>query len=203
MDTDPDYFPSASSSIILLDEPDLSNSIYRDKIDAIMGNDPDREHPAPPTSEASMSIALDSSAASQMPEDEDMADEEDEEEPWTIVPSLRTASSASDTTAGPAPASDTRSVHNLTASNIFRLDQLNDPRPPRGSRPSVASPGSKAPPKRSHTRASDMSPPDLTEPYSPAAGNESAWGLCGVGAWADMASPVILAKKPGTSSRRQ
>ncbi|KAM5381034.1 hypothetical protein ACJZ2D_003149 [Fusarium nematophilum] len=121
MDTDPDYFPSASSSIILLDEPDLSNSIYRDKIDAIMGNDPDREHPAPPTSEASI----------------------------------------------------------------------------------VASPGSKAPPKRSHTRASDMSPPDLTEPYSPAAGNESAWGLCGVGAWADMASPVILAKKPGTSSRRQ
>ncbi|KAF5006133.1 hypothetical protein FDECE_7471 [Fusarium decemcellulare] len=177
-----DNTPSPSSSIIL-EEPDLSGSIYGDKVDLIMSTGDDHEHPPPPTSDASMAMVLDP-AAPHPPEDEDMTDGDG----WTIVRSLPSAgslSSASQTTC-PAPASVADSVHNLTAANMLRWDLQN-----MGS---AASPGSPAAPKRSNTRDSDMSPPDLTEPFSPASVHESGWGLCGIGAWADTASPAILAK---------
>ncbi|RSL44376.1 hypothetical protein CEP53_011260 [Fusarium sp. AF-6] len=176
---------SSASSSIILDSLEMSESMYKDnKFDVLLGVGSGHELPPPPTSDLSMSMILDSTPAPAPSQDQDMMDEG-----WTIV--IGTSSSAGSETTRPASVSSAGSVHDLTASNVLRLDMENNG--PEGSHPSVMSPGYH--PKRSNTRATDMSPPDLSETYSPAAACDPD-GLCGIGAWADMATPAgILTKK--------
>ncbi|RSL66797.1 hypothetical protein CEP54_003568 [Fusarium duplospermum] len=175
---------SSASSSIILDNLEMSESMYKDKFDVLPGVGSGHELPPPPTSDLSMSMMLEPTPASAPPQDQDMMDED-----WTII--IGTSTSAGSETTRPASVSVAGSVHDLTASNVLRLDMENNG--PEGSHPSVMSPGYH--PKRSNTRATDMSPPDLSETYSPAAACDPD-GLCGIGAWADMATPAgILAKK--------
>lgn len=175
---------SSASSSIILDNIEMSESMYKDKFDVLHGVGSGHELPPPPTSDLSMSMVLEPTPASAPPQDQDMMDED-----WTII--IGTSTSAGSETTRPASVSVAGSVHDLTASNVLRLDMENNG--PEGSHPSVMSPGYH--PKRSNTRATDMSPPDLSETYSPAAACDPD-GLCGIGAWADMATPAgILAKK--------
>ncbi|KAM0427459.1 hypothetical protein ACHAPT_007419 [Fusarium lateritium] len=192
--TNPFEPTSSPSSSIILDDFDMSDSMYVDKVDILLGVGSGHEHPPPPTSGLSMPMVLDHTAAPAPSQDQDMMVEDED---WTIIGPGTSISAGSDTTR-PAPASVVGSVHDLTASNVLRLDMENGD--PEGSHPSVTSPGYH--PKMSHTRATDMSPPDLSEPYSPAAACDPD-GLCGVGAWAaEMATPGILAQKKGISLRQ-
>lgn len=176
---------SSASSSIILDNLEMSESVYRAKVDVLLGVGSGHELPPPPTSDLSMSMVIEPTSAPVPPQGQDMMDED-----WTII-GFGTSTSAGSETTCPASVSVAGSVHDLTASNVLRLDLENSG--PGGSRPSVMSPGYH--PKRSNTRATDMSPPDLSEAYSPVAACDPD-GLCGIGAWADMATPAgILAKK--------
>lgn len=176
---------SSASSSIILDNLEMSESVYRDNVDVLRAVGFGHELLLPPISDLSISAILEPTPAPAPPQDQDMMDED-----WTIIGFGASTSAGSETTR-PATVSVNGSVHDLTASNVLRLDMENNG--PEGSHPSIMSPGYH--PKRSNTRATDMSPPDLSETYSPAAACD-ADGLCEIGAWADMAIPVgILAKK--------
>ncbi|KAJ4319151.1 hypothetical protein N0V84_006513 [Fusarium piperis] len=182
---------SSASSSIMLDNLEMSESLYRDKA-VLLGVGSGHELPPPPSSDLSMSMMIEPTPTPVPPQDQDMMDED-----WTIIGFGASTSAGSETTR-PATASVAGSVHDLTASNVLRLDMENSG--PEGSHPSVMSPGYH--PKRSNTRATDMSPPDLSETYSPAAACDPD-GLCGIGAWADMATPAgILAKKNRITPRQ-
>ncbi|EEU48586.1 uncharacterized protein NECHADRAFT_74880 [Fusarium vanettenii 77-13-4] len=173
---------SSASSSIILDNLEMSESVYRDKVNGF-GVGFGHELPPPPTSGLNMSMIHEPTPAPEPLQHQDIMDEG-----WTIV--LGASTPAGSETTRPASVSVNGSVHDLTASNVLRLDMENNG--PEGSHPSVMSPGYH--PKRSNTRATDMSPPDLSETYSPAAACD-ADGLCEIGAWADMAIPAgILAK---------
>ncbi|KAL2685448.1 hypothetical protein Neosp_006546 [[Neocosmospora] mangrovei] len=177
-----DLTSSASSSIIL-DNLEMSESLFRDTVN-VLGVGFGHELPPPPTSGLNMSMTLEPTPAPELLQDQDIMDEG-----WTFVGFGASTSAGSETTR-PASVSVNGSGHDLTASNVLRLDRENNG--PEESHPSVMSPGYH--PKRSNTRATDMSPPDLSETYSPAAACDPD-GLCEIGAWADMAIPAgILAK---------
>jgi hypothetical protein len=161
--------------------------------DQVMDRDND-EHPAPPTANISTSTILEGTAAirSSYAEADDVSMGD-----WTII----NPSAASETTC-PAPSSvsvpvsvpvSTPSVADLTVSNMFHLER-------QDTRPSESAAGPSSHVARS--RASD----DMSETmwmYSISFTiAQDGQGLCGIGAWADIATSPLVAKKMGIIPRQ-
>ncbi|KAM0342745.1 hypothetical protein ACHAPU_009237 [Fusarium lateritium] len=168
----------------------LTSSIFAEHLDAPLFNfygfdqvmDEDNyEHPAPPTANISTSTILEGTAAirSSYVEAGDVSMSD-----WTIINS----SAASETTC-PAPISvsvpvSAPSVADLTASGMLRPE-------PQDTRPSdsAASPGSHV----ARGRASDDMPMD--DLVWMCIQDDHDQGLCGIGAWAEIATSPLVAKK--------
>ncbi|KAM0203781.1 hypothetical protein ACHAPA_006284 [Fusarium lateritium] len=182
----------------------LTSSIFAEHRDAPLFNfysfdqvmDRDNyEHPAPPAANISTSTILEGTAAirSSYVEADDVSMDD-----WTII----NPSAASETTC-PAPTSvsvpiSTPSVADLAASrasNMFHLERQ-DTR----SSESAAGPGSHV----ARGRASDdMSETMWVYPYSNSFTiAQDDQGLCCIGAWADIATIPLVAKKMGVIPRQ-
>ncbi|KAF4992589.1 hypothetical protein FGRMN_7074 [Fusarium graminum] len=172
----------------------LTSSIFAEHRDAPLFNfygfdqvmDGDTyEHPDPPTANISMSTILEGTAAirSSYVEADDVSLND-----WTIINSP----AASETTC-PAPISvSAPSVADLTASGMLRPE-------PQDTRPSdsAASPGSNV----AHGRASDDLD-DLMWMCVQDDDEDDDEGLCGIGAWADIATSPLVAKKMRITPRQ-
>jgi hypothetical protein len=170
----------------------LTSSIFTEHCDAPLFNfylfdqvmDRDNyEHPTPPTANISTSTILEGTAAirSSYTEADDVSMDD-----WTII----NPSAASETTC-PAPTSvsvpvSVPSVADLTASNMFHLER-------QDTRPSESAAGASSHVARG--RASD----DMSETMWMYSNNftiaQDGQGLCGIGAWADITTSPLVAKK--------
>ncbi|KAF5657330.1 hypothetical protein FHETE_10491 [Fusarium heterosporum] len=141
------------------------------------------EHPAPPTANISMSTILEGTAAirSSYVEDDDVSLND-----WTIINSP----TASETTC-PAPISvSAPSMADLTASGMLRAE-------PQDTRPSdsAASPGSHVAQGRASDNLEDLMWMSVQD-------DDDNEGLCGIGAWADIAASPLVAKKMRITPRQ-
>ncbi|KAM0564312.1 hypothetical protein ACHAPJ_000522 [Fusarium lateritium] len=177
-----DSSSSVASSIFLEERESSPFSIYDlHVVEAI--NTVDYQHPAPPTSDISISMILESTTAIRSSHDEAEDESMTGTEAWTII----IGSSAASETTCPASASVAGRIYNLTTSNMSHLNLQDSRSRASESRPSATSPDS-------HMRASDMSPLEIAEFYNSNYNHDSLGpddeGLCGIGAWADVLSPA-------------